>query len=463
MKSKTKIKPKTKVSRIKYRASLDYINQVIARGEKTDLCNINRVLEYFGDIGQKMKVVHITGTNGKGSTAAFTASMLSEMGFRTALFTSPHLVDIRERIKIDGVNISKEDFCFTLDKAKDAYDSLGIVPSFFELMLIIAVLYFHSKDCDFLIAEVGIGGRLDSTNVLKGAVCMITGVSFDHVEYLGRTLEEIAREKTAIVKPGSVLCVNVKDDKLYEFIEKEAFKRNALRVTRVQRQITGTIVSIDGAGTIFTANSPSFKNELFYLSLIGDYQFSNACCALSIIEELNELRLIKICPEACIRGLSKTVWPGRFELFDMAHSQILLDGAHNVEGMLGLCRNVKKLFKNRKITTIISILPSKQYKRMLKIISGVSSRIIVVGLNNIKKNIEIRALLDQAREYHDNVICFGDVEAALDYILKTGPVDLVCITGSLYLIGEARKILTARLEAEAEKSKCVNYESSIKT
>lgn len=451
-----------RVSRIRYRASLEYINATIAKGEKTDLNNIKKVLKHFGDFHNKMKVVHITGTNGKGSTAAFTASMLSEMGYKTALFTSPHLVDIRERIKIDGVNIGRDDFCSALDKARAAYDFLGLAPSFFELMLLIAVLYFHSKNCDFVIAEVGIGGRLDSTNVLNGAVCAITGVSFDHIEYLGGTLQEIAREKAAIVKPGSVFCVNVDDDELYEFIKKEAIKRNAAKVIRVKEHIAGRIVSIDKTGTVFTADSTSFKNALFHLPLIGDYQFNNAGCALSIMEELNGLGLIKMCQQACARGLSKTFWPGRFELFEAAEGRILLDGAHNVEGMLGLCRNIKILFKDCKITSIISILSNKQYEQMLKIISEVSSRIIIVGINNIKKNIEVMALYNQAKEYHDNVIYRGSVRAALDYISKSGPADLACITGSLYLVGEAREILMARSKAETEKSKCVNYESFIK-
>ncbi len=451
-----------KVSGIKYRTSLEYINKVIAKGEKTDLNNIRKVLGHFGNFHQKMKIVHITGTNGKGSTAAFAASILSEMGYRTALFTSPHLVDVRERIKIDGVNIGKEDFCSVLDRARAAYDFLGLAPSFFELMLVIAVLYFHSNNCDFVIAEVGIGGRLDSTNVLNGAVCSITGVAFDHIEYLGGTLEDIAREKTAIVKPGSVLCVNVDNDGLYEFIKKEAIKRNAAKVVRVKEQIAGRVVSIDKTGTVFTADSPSFKNALFHLPLIGDYQFNNAACALCIIEELNGLGLIKICQQACARGLSKTFWPGRFELFEFAQGPILLDGAHNVEGMLGLARNIKTLFKDCKITTIISILPNKQYEQMLKIISEVSFRIIIVGINNIKKNIEVMELFNQAKEYHENVMYRGNVRAALDYISKTRDGDLACITGSLYLVGEARGILTARLKDETKKSECVNYESCIK-
>ncbi len=447
---------------IKYRAGLEYINKIIAKGEKADLNNICKVLQHFGNFHQKMKIIHITGTNGKGSTAAFTASILSEMGFKTALFTSPHLVDIRERIKIDGVNIGKEDFCSTLDKVRGAYEFLGLTPSFFELMLVIAVLYFHSNNCDFVIAEVGIGGRLDSTNVLNGAVCSITGVAFDHIEYLGCTLEDIAREKAAIVKPGSVLCVNVDDDELYDFIKKEAIKRSAAKVVRVKEQIAGRIVSIDKTGTVFTADSPSFKEALFRLPLIGDYQYNNAACALCIIEELNRLGLIKICRYACERGLSKTFWPGRFELFEFARGPILIDGAHNVEGMLGLARNIKALFKDRKITVIISILPNKQYEQMLKIISEVSSRIIIVGINNIKKNIEVMALFNQAKEYHDNVMYCGSVGDALDYISKSGADDLACITGSLYLVGEARAILTARLKDETKSSECVNYESCIK-
>ncbi len=442
---------------------MDFINRTIARGEKTDLDNIRKVLAALGDPHLKIKTVHITGTNGKGSTAAFTASILNELGYRTGLFTSPHLIDVRERIKIGGENIGRQEFCEALDRVRAAYESLNLEPSFFELMLAVAVLHFYAEKCDFIIAEVGIGGRLDSTNVLTGSVCSITGVDFDHIEYLGGTLREIAREKTAIVKPGSVLTVNVEDDGLYDFIEKEALERKASRVARVGNSVGGRLLAVTTGGTDFVIDSPSLKEMRFHVPLIGDYQFHNARCAAAIIEELQSLGLITIEGGRVARGFTKTFWPGRFELFKRGGSFIVLDGAHNVNGMSGFVRNVKTLFGGKKICAIISILSNKQYDQMLGIISEAVDELIIVGINNIrKKNVEVRALVENAKKYHGNVICMSDVKAALDYACKSGNCDLSCVTGSLYLVGEARELLLSHSGSYAGEIECVNYESCYK-
>lgn len=442
---------------------MEFINKTIIRGEKTDLDNIRKVLGALGDPHLKIKTVHITGTNGKGSTAAFAASILTELGYKTALFTSPHLIDVRERIKINGENIGRQEFCAAVGAAAAAYEALKLEPSFFELMLVVAALHFYAEKCDFVIAEVGIGGRLDSTNVLNGAVCSITGVDFDHIEYLGGTLREIAREKTAIVKPGSVLTVNVEDDGLYDFIEKEALERKAARVTRIGKLVGGRVLSVNTGGTDFVVDSPSLKEKRFHAPLIGDYQFQNARCAIGIIEELQAAGLIKIDCESVTRGFAKTFWPGRFELFKKDGAFVVLDGAHNVNGMTGFVRNLKTLFGGLKIRAIISILSNKQYDQMLGIISGAVDEIIVVGINNIKKkSVEVSSLVENARKYHDNVICLSDVKTALQYASKAGNCDLSCVTGSLYLVGEARERLLSWSGRYAGKVECVNYESCFK-
>ncbi len=393
--------------------------------------------------------MHITGTNGKGSTAAFASSILMEMGYKTGLFTSPHLTDVRERIKINGKNISRHEFCSLLNRARAAYDSFGAQPSFFELMLVIAVMHFYDEKCDFVIAEVGIGGRLDSTNVLNGCVCSITGIDYDHIEYLGGTLQQIAREKTAIVKPGSILSVNVDDDELFGFIKSQAESRNASAVLRVSEAIRGRVISAGISGTDFIIDSGRFKGSSFHIPLIGDYQFQNARCALAIIESLIGQGHIAADPDGVRAGLEKTFWPGRFEILNFSGIPVVLDGAHNVNGMQGLARNLKLLFAGKKIRAIISILSNKQYDEMLKIISEACSELIVVGINNIKKNVEVSSLIEHAKKYHDNVIYFGEFKSAIDYVSGSFQEnDICCVTGSLYLVGEARTQLAPAADEE---------------
>lgn len=408
--------------------------------------------------------MHITGTNGKGSTAAFTASILSESGYKTGLFTSPHLSDVRERIKIGSENIGRNEFASALETARAAYDELGLTPSFFEIMFVIASLHFYTQGCDFVIAEVGIGGRLDSTNALEGVVCAITGVDFDHMEYLGGTLREIAREKTAIVKPGAILVVNVDDDGLYGFIEKEALERGASRVARVGDLAGGRITAADKTGTDFIIESPSFRGVSLRVPLVGDYQFQNARCAVSIIEALRSLGLVATSADELARGFAKTFWPGRFELLEKGGAAFLLDGAHNVNGMTGFVRNLRALFAGKRIRAIISILSNKQYDRMLEIIAGAVDEIVVVGINNFKKkNVEVKALVENARRHHDRVVYLGDVKTALEYSIGSPDCDLTCVTGSLYLVGEARERLLEKEKAgEIGRMECVSYEPRYK-
>ncbi len=385
------------------------------------------------------------------------------------------MIDIRERIKIGRTNISKNDFCAILNKILGACRILRITPSFFELMLLMAALYYYESKCDFIVAEVGIGGRLDSTNVLNGSVCAITGVSMDHMEYLGNDPVSIAREKTAIVKPGSILCIGggCSMEGLVEFIKKQAAAHGASLIMNANEIVEGRIASMNIDGSYITLNSPSFKNLIVHVPLPGDYQLDNAVCAMCIIEALKISFSISISSETAAEGFKKTKWPGRFEHIRRRGFDIILDGAHNVEGMLGLSRNLKTLFPKRKIITILSILAGKQYERMIEIIAGVSNELIIVGIKNVKKNVEVKTLFEKARSVHPGAIYMPGVESALEYVFSRNDMEketdnLCCLSGSLYLVGEARNILVNKdkifkeKEKEIDKIECVKYEPCIK-
>lgn len=388
-----------------------------------------------------MNFVHITGTNGKGSTAAYVSSILMNSRHKVGLYTSPHLYDFRERIKINGQKIKKSKVCSILSRIKAIIDKMKTAPSYFEVMTVMAILYFSSEHCDICIMEVGLGGRLDSTNVIYGKVCAITGIDIDHTEYLGATKEEIAKEKTAIAKAGSVLVVNTPDNALFKYIEKLAYSQKAASVIRVGEAVKGAIISSKTDGVSFSVTSASLRNCRLKTPLVGDYQFVNAMTALAIIEALKKLGLTKAWPEAVKKGFQETYWPGRFEIFGRKQ-QLIMDGAHNLQGMVNFVKNLKQLFNGRRIRTIIGILQNKDYQKMLEVVAAVSDELILTGLRIQKKEIDTAYMLEAASKFHKNIKVFGSVTESLNYAKETiQPNDVVCVTGSLYLVGEARSFV----------------------
>lgn len=387
-----------------------------------------------------MKFVHITGTNGKGSTASFLASILAKAGHRVGLYTSPHLSDFRERIRANGKIIKKASVCSILERIRRITGGMKAMPSYFEVLTALSILYFEAERCDVSIMEVGLGGRLDSTNVVDGDVAVITGIAMDHTEYLGNTAEDIAREKTGIVKPGSTLVVNVPDDGLFKFIERQAYSRKAASVARVSEMVKGGIIFSKVSGTDFVTDSPTMPGLRATIPLVGDYQYQNAATAIAVIEVMKGLGLTRADAEAVREGFAATSWPGRFEFFGRKR-RLVMDGAHNAQGMQCFTKNLRSLFPGKRIRSIVGIIASKDYRTMLDSVAEVSDEIIVCGLTNSpkNKNIDAENLYEYVRSRHRNVKIFPNPSGALDYAKKTiGADDIVCVTGSLYLVGEAR-------------------------
>jgi len=431
---------------IDYIQAVEYLETSIFQGVKNNAADVLRILERFGDPHRDMSVVHITGTNGKGSTAACVASILEVSGQKAGLFTSPHLSDFRERIRINGKKIEKSVVADLLGKIKAASEELGLSPSYFEIMTIMAVLYFSSEKCDVSVIEVGLGGRLDSTNILHGKICAITGIDYDHMEYLGNTREDIAREKVAIVKPGSVMVVNVSDRELYELIEKAAYAHGASEVVCVPEFVRGGIISSTTDGILFEAGTPALPARRLKMPLVGDYQFENAKTAIGIIEAMKKLSMTRATGELIEEGFLKTRWPGRFEIFG-ENARFVIDGAHNASGMSNFAGNLQRLFPGRRIRSIVGILKTKDYGSMLDIISKVSDEVILTGLDNSKKPIGVEYLKEYLDGIHKSVKDFKTVSSALEYVEKTGAADdLICVTGSLYLVGEARTLIIKRFQ-----------------
>jgi len=372
--------------------------------------------------------------------------VLQEAGYKTGLYTSPHLKDFRERIRVNGEMVTKEAVIEFTESFLQKNEAEKMEPSFFELTVSMAFDYFRSSQVDVAVIEVGLGGRLDSTNILHGNVCAITGIDYDHMEYLGNTREDIAREKVAIVKPGSALVVNVSDGELYALIEKAAYAHGASEVIRVSEFVRGGIISSTTDGVLFEAVSPSLSSRKLKMPLVGDYQFENAKTAIGIVEVMKKLSMTEAGSDAMEKGLLKTRWPGRFEIFG-ENARFVIDGAHNASGMSNFVENLRRLFPLRRIRSIVGILKTKDYGSMLATIAKASDEIILTGLDNSKKPIDVEYLKDYVTGIHKNVKDFKTVSMALEYAEKTSSADdIICVTGSLYLVGEARSLIIKRFQ-----------------
>jgi dihydrofolate synthase / folylpolyglutamate synthase len=390
---------------------------------------ISRFLKRLNNPHSAYGTVLVGGTNGKGSIAAMVASALSRGGFRVGLYTSPHLIDVQERIRIDGKMISREEMDTWIEIVK-GHSTENL--TYFEFLTAVAFLYFHQRKVDLAILEVGMGGRLDATNVVSPLVSVVSNISLDHTEYLGRRLEEIAWEKGGIIKKGGV-CINaVKQRRLQKLLEEICRKRGA------------TIYSLGREITINTHPDGSFSYrgiEMRYDNLVcplkGKHQIENAAVALGVIEAL-AMKGFGIDDDAVFDGIHDVKWEGRLEV--IRHSPtVLLDGAHNAGGASTLARALMEDFSYKKLIFIFGVLKDKDYKAMLKKLLPLGDRLILTSPNT-ERAMPPEALLPFAKQYLRRIEVMKNSREALKRALSiANENDLICITGSLYLIGEIKK------------------------
>lgn len=427
-----------------YPEALKYLNSFI-NYEKRDgydykssfkLERMEKLARALGDPQLGVRSVHIAGSKGKGSVSAITQSILRAAGFRTGLYTSPHLETFRERIQLDDSMISESDVLRITEKIKRFIDrSPDGRPSFFEAYTALAYLYFSDKLADIAVYETGLGGRLDATNILRPLVTAITPISYEHTDKLGSTLGEIAMEKAGIIKKGSP-CVTAEQDKEAYDVISSVCRHKGSKLISVGREITYEEISCNDKGSVFNVNGLLGRYEKLESVLLGPHQIANAALSLGIIESLGSFG-IKV-PEDAIRiGIKAASWPGRLEAVSRK-PLVVLDGAHNKASAKTLAAAVKKIFKYDKLKLVVGISKDKDIKGVLEELVPMSDMVIVTRSKVAERAADpesIKSMIGPSKKS----VSTSCVDEALDAALaSSGPDDMVLVTGSLFVVGEAR-------------------------
>jgi len=418
-----------------YQQAVSWMNESQRFGMKLSLDRIISILDQLNNPEKKINVIHVAGTNGKGSVCRYISSILEEEGYQVGLFTSPHLESIRERICINNKIISKKDFSYYISIIKNVVDNLEkkeLHPTYFEICTVLGFLFFNEKKVDYAIVEVGLGGRYDATNVVSPIATVITNISYDHQHILGETLEEIAFEKAGIIKSDLPLITGVQG-KALEVIQKSARKHNA-PIIIVQRNISTIKESnLDFQIIKIQGNMDSY---VLVTSEIGSFQKQNLSIAIYTIEQL-QMNGVFISYESIQNGVKSMVHPGRMK---MVHNNpiVLIDGAHNHGGIIELKNTVSSLFPGKKIILIFGVLKDKNVHEMIKEIQDVTKSIILTKSKNNRAVNQQELLKIVSSFFSEKNIFLTD---SIDQAIKKGyelslQDDIMIITGSLYTVQE---------------------------
>lgn len=414
--------------------AIEYIHSVFWKGSIPGLGRTQELLKRMGNPEKKLKFVHIAGTNGKGSTAAMTASILRKAGYRTGLYTSPYIYRFHERMQIDGEQISDEDLVAITEFVKPHADAMVESPTEFELVSCIAFEYFARKKCDIVVLEVGMGGALDSTNVIEvPEVAVITNIGLDHTDYLGDTVEKIAETKAGIFKDGGSAVVYRSTPSVEAVFEKICAQRNvSLRKADFDSLV---LKSHSLEGQVFDCGS----RKDISLPLLGDHQLHNASVVLSIIDTLIE-KGWNITEQNIYDGIRDVSWPGRFDI--VGHDPLfIIDGGHNPQCIEALEKNIRDYLTGRTVIALTGVLADKDYGEMYRPMMPLISQFICITPPNPRK-LEAAELAQHLRRVGAVATpCDSIEEGVRTAIEKAGRDGVVLCFGSLYTIGDIRNAL----------------------
>lgn len=428
-----------------YEEAMNYISSVGRFGSNYGLERTFRLLELIGNPHEKIKLIHIAGTNGKGSTTAMITKILRGFGYKVGMYTSPYLEEFEERIQINGINIPKDILVNLLEKVKIAINKVieeGYEhPTEFEIITALMFLYFYNEKVDYGVIEVGLGGRLDSTNVLTPEVSVITSISFDHINILGNTLEEIAKEKAGIIKEG-VPVVLYPQEKEVEDIILNIAKQKKSKVYLVEKN-SGRLMDIDYENAYQKVQVKCNRNIYNVdFPLLGEHQILNLSVALNTIEVLGNINNINLDKKIIEESLRDVKWIGRLEVLGKK-PLIVIDGAHNIDGIRALRKNVEKYFKYDKMYLLLGILADKQVEEMIEEITPLAEKVYALTPHSERAELS-EDLKNEILKYNSNTIALESYEEALKLALSESKEDdLILVSGSLYMIGDMRKIINS--------------------
>lgn len=414
--------------------ALEYLEAFNGGGIRLGLENITLLMQRLGNPEDKLQIIHIGGTNGKGSTSAFISNALKENGYKVGCFNSPYLVTPRENIRINNEDINETDFLACVKKVTKVGAMLreeGHEPSYFEIMVGVAFTYFYEQKVDFVVLEVGLGGALDGTNVIKKSlVSVITKISIDHKDFLGDTLTSIAEQKAGIIKENGLVVTGAQEDEVMEVLEEVCKLKKAKLIVAPCDKVK--VTSVSEKGTSFVVNDIPYE-----IGLIGAHQAYNCTIALEVLEMLKEYGT-PIGEAQVKKALLETRWEGRFEKIG-EEPLFFIDGAHNVDGIMALKDTIKALTKRYTIG-IVGMLKDKEVEEMLEIIMPCFEALIVTVPHN-PRAMAAQCLGDKIRSYNKEVYIVNDIHEAKAKALEVAGLhknSQIIGFGSLYMIGELR-------------------------
>jgi dihydrofolate synthase / folylpolyglutamate synthase len=421
------------------RDAINYLNSLGIHRINLGLHRISKILEALDNPHEKLTCIIIAGTNGKGSVAVLTASMLRAAGFKVGLYTSPHIVRISERIKVNHEEISPSDLSRLIMKIKaTASKILTEQPTYFEVLTAVAFLFFYEKQVDFAVLEVGMGARFDATNIATPIVSVITNINLDHTEHLGDNIDKIAYEKAGVIKYGVPLVTGAHGSALN--VIGAIAKRESARVSCIGGDFSSRAVN----SAYFDYRGPSFNLINLQLGLPGLYQISNATLAIATIEILCDRYGIDVNEKSLRIGLSTANWEGRMETLRF-NPPLILDAAHNPSAAYALRTSLKHAYPKKRFLFLIGMLADKDHENYLRELSPITEGMIVTDVPS-ERHMPSEDLANIASSYVNNVRVINDPKAAFIELKKQNSTP-ACITGSLYLIGAIKKLINENFKS----------------
>ncbi|MBV6478028.1 MAG: Folylpolyglutamate synthase [Ignavibacteria bacterium] len=424
-----------------YKKCLEYLYNLERRGIKYNLDNIRKLSSLSGNPEKNFRSVHIAGTNGKGSTASIINSVLIEKGFKTGMYSSPHIIDFRERIMVNGKFIDKK---YVIDFINAQHRSIEkIKPSFFEVTTAMAFSYFSYMKVDFAVIETGLGGRLDATNIITPLVSVISGIGIDHTEFLGNKIKHIASEKAGIIKKEVPVVIGKIPNEIMNVFRKASLK-NGSDLISADKKFKLSIIKKNETGLYFNILKSNFISKNYYLPVIGDYQLHNMKTAFTVLEILSKSIKISLSTIALRKGLKNVKQNsnlhGRFELISK-DPKIIIDVSHNIQALKNIKKNLE-YFEFKKLFVIFAMMSDKQYVEGIDILTKLGASKIILTKPEYKRAALPEELFKAVKKKKDTFEICGSVGSSFDKIKTlSDKQDLILVIGSFFLVSDFLKVI----------------------